>query len=343
MYESHFGLRKRPFRPVPDADSYYPATNHEHVLSSLLQTIREDEGFALLTGEPGTGKTLLGHLLLDRLGDEVTGAFLFQGHFRDRAALLLALLDDLSIPVAHASGSDSCEQELHLALTSFLLKNYEAGKRTVAVLDEAQHLRPDLLEELRLLGNLEGSRGKAFQVIFLALPPFAEMLRLPELSALQQRVGVHVKLEALGLHEAADYVVSALRAAGGKPEKIVTDEALEILARGTGGVPRLLNRAMHRALQLACEAGQRLLDAEAAVEALSALGLGESDLDLSNGIPPIAPHPHAETPCALVDETTSPSVLVLDEEAETEEPPEPDGPEDLGQRHRLFTSPRRPA
>jgi hypothetical protein len=126
---------------------------------------------------------------------------------------------------------------------------------------------------------LEGQGGRAAQVVLAAQTMLLETLRQPALTALLQRVAVGASLEPLGLHEAADYLVQHLRAAGGRPERIISDEALEVLARGTRGLPRLLNRAMHQALTLAFAADAALVDAEVALEALGALGqaIGEEE------------------------------------------------------------------
>src|SRR5438309_11442851 len=121
MYATHFGLRQRPFPATPDSASYYPATSHERALAQLLQGLGDGEGVLLLTGEPGTGKTLLCHCLLERLGGDVRSAFLTNSHVRDRAGLLQALLYDLGLP-HEARG----EQDLRLALTDHLLANYSA-------------------------------------------------------------------------------------------------------------------------------------------------------------------------------------------------------------------------
>src|SRR5262249_30856744 len=139
--------------------------------------------------------------------------------------------------------------------------------------DEAQHLPLDLLEELRLLGNLEAEQGKAFQVVLAAQPAFLQTLQHPDLASLSQRLLVRAQVEALGAAEAADYLLHHLRTAGAKAEEVVSEEALEILARGTGGVPRLLNQAAHQALQLAEAAEADTVDAEAALEALAGLGI----------------------------------------------------------------------
>jgi type II secretory pathway predicted ATPase ExeA len=279
MYETHFGLRQRPFRAIPDSAAYYPATAHEQALARIHQAITDDEGLILLTGEPGTGKTLLCHCLLERLGPGVASAFVTNSHFPNRAGLLQAVLYDLSLPYQGQG-----EQELRLALTDYLLKNCQEGRRAVLVVDEAQHLTPDLLEELRLLGNLEAQEAKAIQVVLAGQPALEKTLRRPELAAFNQRALVRARLQPLDVHEAADYLVHQLRAAGGRPEAIISDEALEVLARGTKGVPRVLNQAAHQALNLGQSAGADLVDAEVALDALAALGLGEED-----GAPPNPP------------------------------------------------------
>lgn len=285
MYEKHFGFKQRPFRPTPDSECYYPATTHEQALARLLLGVESDEGLLLLTGEPGTGKTLLCHRLLERLPEGTASAFLTHGQYASRAALLQAILFDLSLPYEGRN-----EQELRLTLTDYLLKNHQGGKRALVLVDEAQHLTPDLLEELRLLGNLEAGAGKAVQVVLVAQPSIVERLGRGELAALRQRLAVRVNLEPLDVREAADYLVHHIRCAGGRPEAVIADEALELLARGATGVPRLLNQAAHQALLLACAAGTTPLDAEAALEALGMLGLdagddAEASADLMTGVP----------------------------------------------------------
>jgi type II secretory pathway predicted ATPase ExeA len=268
MYETHFCLRRRPFRSTPDTTFYYPATGHERALAQALQALADEEGLVLVTGAPGTGKTLLCHCLIERLGPETTSAFLTNSHFRDPAALLQTILYDLGLPYEGLS-----EQAMRLALTDALLKTCQAGRRTVLILDEAQHLRAEVLEELRLLGNLESRSSKAFQVILASQPGLEETLRRPDLAAFNQRLAVRLRLDPLGVAEAADYLVHQLRTAGGRPERLITDEALETLARGTRGVPRLLNQTAHQALSLALSGDLAEVDVEVALEALAHFGL----------------------------------------------------------------------
>jgi type II secretory pathway predicted ATPase ExeA len=268
MYLSHFGLRSRPFRPGPDPASYYPATTQERALACLLQAVGGDEGFALLTGEPGLGKTLLCHCLIERLRPRADTVFLTGSRFPDRVGLLQSVLFDQSLPYEGKS-----EQELRLALTDHLLARHVDGQGTLLVLDEAQHLTADLLEELRLLVNLEAGRGKAVRVLLAATPELVDLLGQPALTSVCQRLAVRARLEPLGVDEASDYLLHQVRVAGGQPERVYTDEALEILSKRCRGIPRRLNQAAHQALALAHGIGSSAVDAEAALEALALLGL----------------------------------------------------------------------
>jgi type II secretory pathway predicted ATPase ExeA len=274
MYETRFGLRCRPFPATPDSASYYPATGHERALARLRQAIDACEGIALLLGEPGTGKTLLAQCLLERQGNNRPSAYLTNSHFADRSALFQAFLYELSQPYEGAR-----EQELRLRLTDYLLQHCQTAPGAVLMVDEAQHLTPDLLEELRLLGNLEAGPRKALHVILLGQPSLAETLKQPTLAALQQRLQTRVMLDPLGVEEAADYVLHHLRRAGGRAEAIISDEGLELLARQTRGIPRLLNQAVHQALTVADAADADHVDAEAALEALAVLGIETHEPD----------------------------------------------------------------
>ena len=268
MGETYGGLTGRPFPTGLSTAYYYPATGHEEALARLVQAVEDNDGLLLLTADAGTGKTLLCHCLVERLGPQATSAFLTNSHFADRRALLQAILFDLALPY-----EGKTEQELRLTLTHYLLSRYGTGRPTLVIVDEAQNLTADLLEELRLLGNLEGEQGRALQVVLVGQPALGELLERPEMTGLRQRLAARVHLEPLGVHEAADYLLHHLRVAGGRPEELISDEALEILARGTGGIPRLLNQAARQAFELARASSAATVDAEAALEALAVLGL----------------------------------------------------------------------
>jgi type II secretory pathway predicted ATPase ExeA len=273
MHETGSGLKGRPFRAGPDTAAYYPSTTHERALEKLVQAIKDDEGLCLLTGLAGMGKSLVCLCLVDRLGSDVNCALITNSHLPDRVSLFQAILYDFSVPYQGAR-----EQELRLTLTDHLLSQYGKGRRTLLVVDEAQHLSSDLLEEIRLLGNLEGARGKALQVVLAGQAEILETLQRPELRILSQRLAVRIRLEPLDLHEAGDFLVHQVRVAGRKPEELFSDEALEVIARSTGGVPRLLNQAAHRSLLLSQQLGVSTVDVEVALEAVAMLGLDDQPL-----------------------------------------------------------------
>jgi len=268
---SHFGLRARPFRTTPDVDGYYPATTHEQALAQLHEGLAEDEGVMLVQAEPGLGKTLLAHRFIETLPEGARSAFLTHGAYQNRADLLQAILFDLGLPYREMS-----EQELRLSLLESCLDHFREHGRTVILIDEAHLLPAAMLEELRLLSNLEGKKGKAVQVILLGLPRMAETIELPGLDVLRQRMSVCARLEPLSPEESADYVLHQLRRCGGRPEKLLGEDVLDIISHACQGVPRYLNQAGHLAFALAEEAGNNQVDAEAAVEAVSRLGLDES-------------------------------------------------------------------
>lgn len=324
MYEMHFGLRHRPFPTSPSCDNYYPASGHEQAFAQLLQALQDDEGLLVLTGLPGTGKTLLGQRLLEQSCSDSPRAFLTHGRFAGTAGLLQAILYDFGLPHEGLT-----EQELRLRLTEHLLQHYAEGRSALVIVDEAQHLLPAHLEELRLFGNLEGRSGKALHVVLLGQEALHVTLQLPELAALAQRIGVMADLPPLDLHEAADYLVCHLRQAGGQVDAIMTDEALEILARGSRGVPRLLDRVGHLALRLAFQAGAEEVDAEAALESLSQSGLAEE--------------PHPAAPVISDEAARPPTVLPLDTPAKGENGTRAHERVEEGRGRRLFAAPKRPA
>lgn len=261
-------LRTRPFPTTPDVQFYYPASAHEAALNALACAIDDQEGLALLAGDPGTGKTLVAHLLLQRLGADFNTALITNCRFGSPADLLRAVLFDLRQPYQGMG-----EEELRLALTEYVLGQYAEGRPTVLIFDEAQDLSPGLLEELRLLGNLEAGRGKAVQVVLIALPSVLDTLARPGLAALNQRLSVRMPLDPLDLHESADFLLHQVRVAGGRVEEMFSDEAVSVLAKNARGIPRLLNRYAHHALMVAGQIEAELVDVEVALEALAALGI----------------------------------------------------------------------
>jgi type II secretory pathway predicted ATPase ExeA len=283
---AHFGLRARPFRSMPDVDAYYPATTHEIALADLRRALADGESLMLLQGDPGTGKTLLAHLLMQSVPEGSRTVFLTHGSFRRRADLLRAILYDLGLPY-----QEMTEQELRLAVTESCLEHFREYGHTVIVADEAHLLPPTLLDELRLLSDLAGKEGGAVQVVLIGLPSIAETIAKTRLAALRQRLAVTCRLGPLGTEESADYLLHQIRWAGGRPEKLFGEDVLDIISHASRGIPRLLNQAASSAMSLAEQAGATMVDAEAAVEAVSRLGLDEG----AEQIQPLIESPPAVT------------------------------------------------
>ncbi|MFO0849989.1 MAG: AAA family ATPase [Gemmataceae bacterium] len=262
-----FGLTRRPFRPTPDTDAYFSAPSHDAALAGLRQAFAARDGLALVDGDPGSGKTLVALKFLEGLDADVPRVLVPAARFARPADLLQAILFDLG-----AEYRGLTETELRLSVTEQLLTKLVAGGPTVVVLDEAQHLSDDLLEEVRLLGNLETRSAKAAFVVLVAQPSLRARLGQPDLAAVAQRIGVRCRLEPLAPDESAGYLRHQLRAAGGDPDELLTEEAAHLLAVQCSGVPRVLNQAAALALTLAGDAGEQTVDVEAAVEALARLG-----------------------------------------------------------------------
>jgi general secretion pathway protein A len=269
-YVRHFGLKDHPFRCLADTPYFYPAAGHEIALARLHRSVSSDEGFAVLVGDTGLGKTLLLHRMLARLPGRHQVLLATHAHFSHPAALFQTLLFDMGLPYEGRS-----EHELRLCFIEQALKAFQSGRPMLVILDEAHHVTPQILEELRLLSNLETQTRKVVQAVLAGQPLLAELLHRPGMAALRQRVRTVVHLPSLDVHESADYLAHRIKAVGGRPEQVFTEEALEVLSTSCRGIPRLLNYVADVALSLAAEAKAPRADAEAAIEAVRELGLGE--------------------------------------------------------------------
>jgi general secretion pathway protein A len=276
MYPKHFGLTHRLFRPAPDGTLPGLVTSREPLADRVTATLRDGDGIALVTGAAGVGKTFLARTVAERLEGPFTTVWVGNSHLRDSAALLQAVLFDLDLPYQGRS-----EQELRLAVTESLMTASQTGRPLLVIIDDAHHLAAVLLEELRLLGNLETPDGKMLHVLLSGLPDLTAVLRQPALVSLAQQVGAVVGLEPLNPDEALAFLETEVTRAGGRVERLLSDEAAEVLIEHARGLPRLLARLTDRAFRLSAQAGQRCVDAEAVLAAVDDLRLivPEADAD----------------------------------------------------------------
>lgn len=254
MYEAFYGLSEPPFRLTPDPHYLYLSTHHREALGHLLFGIREGTGFIAVTGDIGTGKTTLLRALLRDLEANTIVGYIFNPALSD-LELLQTVNSEFSIPAASTS-----KKELVDELNRFLVTQKLAGKRVVIIVDEAQNLPPATLEQLRLLSNLETETTKLLQIVLVGQPELKLLLGRPELAQLNQRITVRWHLEPLDRAETARYIAHRLRIAGGPGTgDIFSPQALRLLYRYSGGVPRLINIAAHRALLAGYTREQRVI------------------------------------------------------------------------------------
>jgi general secretion pathway protein A len=243
MYASYFGLAERPFSLAPDPRYLYLSAAHREALAHLLYGIGEGGSFVLLTGEVGTGKTTVCRALLEQLPPDVDVAMIFNPRLTS-VELLSAACDELRVAYP---GATTSLKVLADALSHALLEAHGRGRRTVLIIDEAQSLNATVLEEIRLLTNLETTRDKLLQVILIGQPELAEILERPNLRQLAQRITARYHLRPFTEEETRAYVQHRMEVAGQRQPIFVT-RAVRVAHRRSRGVPRLLNTICDRAL-----------------------------------------------------------------------------------------------
>jgi len=234
MYKEFYGFTTYPFAVTPDPQLLYLSTNHAACLRSLLESLERGHGLIVLTGETGTGKTLLLRHLVQSLGEKTHVAFLVNSSL-NALELLLYTLHELTLDVAGKS-----KFELLTSLKNFLLTAEMTNEKVVIIIDEAQNLAVEVLEDLRLLTNFESSERTLLQIVLAGQPALEDTLRLPELAQLNQRIGAHCCLTPMNYDETKSYIADRLRVAGAT-DPVFTSEAIEKIFLGSAGVPRVIN------------------------------------------------------------------------------------------------------
>ena len=244
MYERFFGLTEKPFAITPDPRYLFLSERHAEALAHLAYGIQEAGGFVQLTGEVGTGKTMVVRSLLQQLPANCDMALILNPRITP-AEFLLAICDELHVSVPEKLNSSV--KGLVDLLTRFLLDAHSRGRRVVVMVDEAQNLSPDVLEQVRLLTNLETATQKLLQIILVGQPELREVLGRSDLRQLAQRITGRYHLEALTRTESIAYVRHRLRVAGATTD-VFTAGALREIHRLSGGIPRIINVVCDRSL-----------------------------------------------------------------------------------------------
>ena len=245
MYHHYFGLSEAPFSIAVNPRYLFMSARHRDALAHLLYGVGSGGGFILLTGEVGTGKTTINRCLLEQMPDDTDIAIVLNPAL-DARELLATVCDELGIEYDAAQPS---LKTLTDALHAYLLENHARGRKTVLLIDEAQHLDFDVLEQIRLLTNLETNSEKLLQIILIGQPELAQLLARPELRQLNQRITARYNLEPLNLAETGAYIHHRLQVAGMTPDREIFPPAVvRGIYRHTRGIPRLINVLCDRIL-----------------------------------------------------------------------------------------------
>jgi general secretion pathway protein A len=268
MYEFFYGLKENPFSVTPNPEYIYLGENHREALAQLLYGVREKKGFIVITGEVGTGKTTLVHYLLDKIdgNGHTKTAFLFNPKLTVND-FIQYILKDLGV---RAHGQTKGEH-LH-SLHRYLLNAYRKDERVVVIVDEAHGLNPELLEEIRLLSNLETSKSKLLQIVLVGQPELDKTLSQPEFRQLRQRINLRYHLPPFSEKETKEYIEKRLRVAGAK-EPIFTEKAIKEIYLKSGGIPRLINILCDNALLNGYALDQKIVDKKSVREVAKDLNL----------------------------------------------------------------------
>ena len=242
MYTQFFGFKERPFKLVPDPDYLFLGKTHEEALAHLRYAVGQGEGFVEIIGEIGTGKTMLCRTFLEGLGPDVESAYIFNPRM-DALDLLKAVNDEFGISAAHDSIKALVDE-----LNTFLIEKKAAGRSVVLVIDEAQNLSRDVLEQIRLLSNLETTKDKLLQIVLAGQPELGVMLDSYDLRQLRQRISLSCRLSPLTYAETKAYIAHRVGVAALKPMTVFSRAATGRIYKFSGGIPRLINMACDRSL-----------------------------------------------------------------------------------------------
>jgi general secretion pathway protein A len=242
MYCEFYGLKERPFNVTADPAFFFLSSHHKEALAHLHYGVRQRKGIIVITGEIGTGKTILCKFFLSQLDNKIKTALILNPYFSE-IQLLEAIVKDFGINI-----KSKTRFSMIWELNNFLLKESEVGNNILLIIDESQNLKPHQLEQIRLLSNLETEKNKLLQIILVGQPELNRKLNLYELRQLQQRIMVRYHIVPLVKKEVGEYIQHRLNIAGPANRIKFTDEAVQVISDFSSGLPRLINIICDRAL-----------------------------------------------------------------------------------------------
>ena len=263
-YLAHFGLKEHPFTLTPNIDYYYPTQETANIVASLDFALHRDSGIVKVVGEVGTGKTLLCRLLMHKLEANERVAYI-NAPQADAKTIVRMVCDEFGI-----EADPNQDGPPFAALNKFLVETHEAGKLAVVVVDEAQHLGPEGLEAIRLISNLETERSKLLQIVLFGQTELDELLADPSLRQINQRIVFSFNTQPLSVAEAKRYIAHRIQVSRqpGITYDLYADAALELIARRSGGIPRVVNILADKSLVVAFSEGSPTVQKEHAQSAI---------------------------------------------------------------------------
>ncbi|MBE9547108.1 MAG: AAA family ATPase [Proteobacteria bacterium] len=269
MYTSYFGLKENPFNLTPDPKYLFLGPQHREALNHLIYGINEKKGFIVITGGIGTGKTTICRTLLSALDQSIASALIFNSFISDNE-LLQTINQEFGITL---SGEGETKKRYIDALNEFLLKNFASGRNAVILIDEAQNLSLSVMEQIRMLSNLETEREKLLQIVLIGQPELQELLTLTSLKQLNERITVRHDLKPLNQEQVQNYVEHRLTVAGGNNEHLnFSHGAYKVIYDYSKGIPRRINAICDRALLIAYSRDTSGIDKKTIKDAVGDIG-----------------------------------------------------------------------
>jgi general secretion pathway protein A len=269
VYLSFYRLKEHPFNLTPDPRFLFLTAGHREALAQLQYGVEQGKGFIVLTGEVGTGKTTLLQALLEKLDPTTAVAYVYNSTLPFDGLLEYAL-EDLGV-----SARGTTHAQRLFALNEFLIERRRKGANTVLIIDEAQNLSPETLEQVRLLSNFETPTAKLLQILLVGQPELMKKLQLPELRQLRQRIGLRCVIGPLTQDETREYIRTRLHIAGAPDLHLFTDEAIRRIASYAGGIPRVVNLVCDHCLLIGYADQEHRIDRRIVDEAIRYLEDGE--------------------------------------------------------------------
>jgi general secretion pathway protein A len=299
MYKAFFGLKNNPFNLSPDPSFLYRSRQHEEALANLIYGVQSRKGFMMLTGEVGTGKTTILECLRDNLNAHHTPfAFLFNSRLTPEQFFEMIAYDfDLQC-------TRTSKTEVLMTLNNLLLERANKNQTTVLIVDEAQNLNWEVLEEIRLLGNLENRRGKMLQIVLSGQPELSGRVEERDYRQLKQRIALRCHLRPLDPIEVQEYIATRLRRAGMADQKVFPPDLLLEIHQCTQGIPRLINSVCDNLLLTAFAMESRVATSAMLQEVVKDLHLDRPDAPEPAVSNPPAAHPAASQPAEAGQATT---------------------------------------